>query len=279
MHTFLKDCRWGRFLLLRGDLVSVVTDLYGEWSEMEVKLFRRLLTPQSNVVEVGANLGLHSVPLARIANRGKVICFEPQRIIFQMLCANVAINNLTNVLAHHAAASDSDREIRIESSDYETPWNYAAFSLAKGMSSEGAFPGAVSIESVAAVRLDTFQPVAELAAIDLLKIDAEGHELQVLAGTAGLIARHRPMIFVENNSGENGDELIRRIESLDYVPYWFCSSRYQPDNFNRVRIKVKGTDLNMICFPRGRPAIADLVMARSFSDLKEGKVPLARGDF
>jgi hypothetical protein len=64
MKTFLKDCRWGRFLLLRGDMISIFADLYGEWSELELRLFRTFLTPDSNVVEVGANLGLHSVPLS-----------------------------------------------------------------------------------------------------------------------------------------------------------------------------------------------------------------------
>jgi hypothetical protein len=39
MKTFVKECRWGKFLLLRGDMISVFTDLYGEWSEMEVRLF------------------------------------------------------------------------------------------------------------------------------------------------------------------------------------------------------------------------------------------------
>src|SRR5205807_9301248 len=109
MKTFIKDCRWGRFILLRGDFISMYTDLYGEWSELEVKLFQKILKPESNVVEIGANLGLHTVPLAKVANKGRIICLEPQRIIFQMLCANIALNNLTNVFAYNAAASDADR--------------------------------------------------------------------------------------------------------------------------------------------------------------------------
>ena len=83
MQTFLKDCRWGRFLLLRGDMISTYADVYGEWSELEVSLYRRLLKTDSVVVEVGANLGLHTVPLAKIASSGRVICFEPRRAILQ----------------------------------------------------------------------------------------------------------------------------------------------------------------------------------------------------
>jgi FkbM family methyltransferase len=276
MKTFLKDCRWGRFLLLRGDMISIFADLYGEWSELELRLFKTFLSPDSNIVEVGANLGLHSVPLAKFASGGKVVCFEPQRIVFQLLCANIALNDLTNVFAYNIAASDEERELAIQSSDYETPWNYGAFSLAKGMSTEGSFPGPVSSEQVTAVRLDTFRPVNELRAIALLKIDAEGHELAVLEGTAGLVARHRPVIFLENNSEQQGDALIRRVESLGYRPYWFCDERYQPDNFNRVGIKVPGFDVNMICFPAEREPCAGLMPAITFADLRDGKVPLAR---
>jgi FkbM family methyltransferase len=274
MKTFLKDCRWGQFLLLRGDMISIFSDLYGEWSEMEVRLFKKHLTPQSNVVEVGANLGLHSVPLAKIANKGKVICFEPQRIIFQILCANIAINDLINVFTYNKAVSDTETEITIQSSDYETPWNYGAFSIEKGMSTEGAFEGVVSSESVTVIKLDTFQPVAELASIDLLKIDAEQHEIAVLNGAKKLVARHRPIIFVENNNARHGDELIRCVKALGYIPYWFCSSRAQPDNVNRVGINIPGADANIVCFPNERGPLAELMPANDFSDLTNGKVSL-----
>jgi FkbM family methyltransferase len=274
MKTFLKDCRWGRFLLLRGDMISVFCDLYGEWSELEVRLFQRHLTPQSNVVEVGSNLGLHSVPLAKMANKGKLISFEPQRIIFQVLCANIAINDLANVFAYNAAVSDTEGEITIQSSDYDIPWNYGGFSIEKGMSAERPFPGVVSSESVTTIKLDTFRPVTQLPSIDLLKIDAEQHEIAVLNGAAGLIARHRPIIFVENNNPQYGDELIRYIQNINYVPYWFCSARYQPDNFNRVGINIPGADANMACFPNERGLVAELTPAKAFSDLKHGKVTL-----
>ena len=124
MQTFLKDCRWGRFLLLRGDMISTYADVYGEWSELEVSLYRRLLKTDSVVVEVGANLGLHTVPLAKIASSGRVICFEPQRLIFNILCGNLALNNLVNVDAHRRVVGERAEIVTIESTDYDTPWNY-----------------------------------------------------------------------------------------------------------------------------------------------------------
>ena len=49
------------------------------------------------MVEVGANIGMHAVPIAKAIASGRLICFEPQRVIFQQLCCNLSLNNLTNV--------------------------------------------------------------------------------------------------------------------------------------------------------------------------------------
>ena len=73
-------------------------DLYGEFSEGECDVFRQLIQPGWTVLELGANIGSHTVFLAkRVGPSGRVIAFEPQRIVFQTLCANIALNNLLNV--------------------------------------------------------------------------------------------------------------------------------------------------------------------------------------
>jgi len=59
-------------------------------------------------------------------------------------------------------------------------------------------------------------------------------------------------------------------------PYWFCDECHQPDNFNRVGIKVPGFDVNVICFPAEREPCSRLMPATTFSDLKDGKVALVR---
>ena len=83
-----------------------------------------------------------------------------------------------------------------------------------------------------------------------------------------------PIIFVENNNARHGDELIRCVKALGYIPYWFCSARAQPDNVNRVGINIPGADANIVCFPNERGPLAELMPADNFSDLTNGKVPL-----
>jgi FkbM family methyltransferase len=285
MQTFVKDCRWGRFLLVRGDMISTYVDVYGEWCEQEVSLYRRLLKPDSVVIEVGANLGMHTVPLAKIASSGQVICFEPQRVIFDVLSRNVALNNLDNVDAHRLAVGEHQGIITIESTDYETPWNYGAFSVVAGFSGEARFTGEITFEPTTVVVLDEFPQTAGLRRVDLLKVDAEGFELEVLRGSDRLIARTRAVLFVENNNPANGDDLIRHIRGLGYDCYWYCAERFHRDNFNGVDRSSPvtgngvswnsfGVDINMVCFPDGILPITGLPKAESFAQIVRGEVPL-----
>jgi FkbM family methyltransferase len=274
MHTYFKKCRWGDFLLLRGDMIGDYVNLYGEWCEAEVTLFRRLLSAESVVVEVGSNIGMHSVPIARFCERGKVFCFEPQRIIFHLLCANLALNNLTNVIARNCAVGNTTRIIDIESTAYDTPWNYGAFSLASGFSAERGYAEATTREPIPLVRLDDDHALQAIKRLDLLKIDAEGSEPEVLDGARGVIERFRPAIFIENNAAERFDRLLGDIQARGYLCYWFRSRRARPDNFNRTSWMVTGQDINMLCISCDHPQPADLQLVNSYSDLRDNKVPL-----
>lgn len=113
MKTYLKDLRWGRFNLLEGDTISNVAACYGEWSDIEVSVFHQLLNSTSNVIEVGSNIGMHAVPLAKFVPQGHLLCFEPQRIIFQQLCCNLALNDLTNVETYRVGVSNENSKMLV----------------------------------------------------------------------------------------------------------------------------------------------------------------------
>jgi FkbM family methyltransferase len=274
MQTYLKDCRWGRFALLRGDMISEYVNLLGEWCEAEVELFQRLLNPRSCVVEVGANIGMHSVPLCRMAAQGSVYCYEPQRVISQILAGNIALNNLTNARVRSCAVGDVARVVQIQSGAYDNPWNYGAFSLEAGFDTEQIFPGETSSESVDVVTLDEEDEKFSFRGVDLLKIDAEGFETKVLAGACALICRHRPYIFVETNRPDQFEELHATIRNLGYQSYWHLSRRARPNNHNGAFWLVEGYDINMICAPSTRPSPEGLTLAHSFADLASGRIPI-----
>lgn len=271
MDTFVKECRWGRFILIRGDLISIFFDMYGEWSETEVELFRFLLPPNGVCIEVGSNIGGHAIPLSKICNEGRVYCFEPQRAIFHVLCGNLAINNCLNVTARHQGVGSTTSIIQVEVSDYSTSWNYGSFSLAKGFSSEDKFKGSVRREDVEVVSLDNDPEISSLSKVDFIKIDAEGFETEVLKGAQQIILKHKPDLFIEANDAESVDKVISALSQIGYIGQWFISHRYRHDNFNRTRIKVDGFDHNIIFrHPSRNNQLLPLPQANGSSDINSG---------
>ena len=88
------DAKYGRMLYNPNDkYIGRSLNLYGEFSEGEIALFRQLIKPGFVVLDIGANIGCHTVFMAQaMENSGRVIAIEPQRLTHQLLCANVALN-------------------------------------------------------------------------------------------------------------------------------------------------------------------------------------------
>src|SRR6186997_961635 len=100
----VRMCREGPMVYNRNDrFVGRSLARYGEYSHDETVLFEQVVKPGWVVVEAGANIGTHTLALSRLAGAsGQVHAFEPQRLVFQTLCANLALNHCTNVYAHQA---------------------------------------------------------------------------------------------------------------------------------------------------------------------------------
>src|SRR6185437_4192192 len=92
----LTTCH-GPMLALAGDrYITRSLEVYGEFSAGEWDLFAQVVKPGMTVVEVGANIGAHSIALAKACAPGPLYLFEPQQRVFQILCANLALNGVTN---------------------------------------------------------------------------------------------------------------------------------------------------------------------------------------
>jgi hypothetical protein len=84
--TALKTCRYGPMLYLKRDrYVGRSLDVYGEYSELEMQVFAQLLRLGMSVAEIGANIGAHTVPLAKLVGPGGAVL--PQRAMFYLLSA------------------------------------------------------------------------------------------------------------------------------------------------------------------------------------------------
>jgi FkbM family methyltransferase len=232
----LLQARHGWMLVNELDMyVGRSFDLYGEFSQGEVDMFDALVQDEHIVVEVGANIGAHTVPLAKRA--AAVLAFEPQRLVFQTLCANVALNGLRNVRTIHAAVGAQPGMTVIPDLDPDVEQNF------------GCLPatGHEHGEQTMVAPLDAYY----LPRVDLIKIDVEGMELEVLKGAAGMIERYRPLLYVEDDREENREALRAHITGLGYRFEEHKPLLFNPDNHAGNAENVFGQVLssNLICYP------------------------------
>lgn len=201
-----------RFLRLVGVRQNRVVERNGIWFDLDLaegidlSIFlvgrfqkhvfdpRRIHIPEDAcVMDVGANVGSITLPLAQLVKNGKVFAFEPTHYAFKKLQRNLELNpELTKrVEAIQTFVSDRDYEetgVKVTSS-----WRLD--------SAEGEVHpvhGGLHKETVSHhVRLDSFVAEKRLERVDFIKIDTDGHEWAVLSGARETIRKHRPVVLFE----------------------------------------------------------------------------------
>ena len=235
----MKACRYGAVLYNTHDTyVGRSFDLYGEYGEDEMGLLANFVPEGGVVLDVGANIGAHTQFFAqRVGPAGLVAAFEPQRMVFQTLCANIALNAFPNVMTFHAGVGAAPGSIMVPRPDYAQDGNFGGVSL-----------GGEEGEPVQVLPLDH----VGVAKVDLVKIDVEGMEVDVLQGARGMIAHHRPVLYVENDRREKSPALLGLLFELGYRVYWHVSPLFNPNNFFANAENVFGSiaSINALCLPR-----------------------------
>ena len=185
-----------QFLVFKGrDLIS--NHLKKELYENDIhQLCLKLLINEDPgaVLDIGANLGTFCVPLAKKITKHKYHAFEPQRIIYYQLCANVFINSLGNVYTYEAGLSNQEADVELEVPDYTAETNIGAFSIDKEVrENEYECQTSGGKEKMILMTLDS----VGFENVRLIKIDVEGHELEVLQSGIETIKRNNypPIIF------------------------------------------------------------------------------------
>jgi FkbM family methyltransferase len=240
--------RHGPMWALKTDAyITRCLETYGEYSEAEADLFRQLVKPGMTVVEAGANIGAHSVMLARACAPGPLIAFEPQQRAFQLLCANLTMNEITNAIAYPEALGAAVGTVELPSIDYGAANNFG--SVTPRLADRNA-------EAWREGRMVRLRPLdaLNLPACGLLKVDVEGWEADVLRGAKDTIARCRPILYVENDRAVQQRMLIDLIDALGYRQYWHLTPLFSPANFNGAAADVTGgaASMNMLCVPAER---------------------------
>ena len=159
-----------------------------------IRAYRRTIRFGATVLDIGANIGAHTLPLAdHVGPDGQVIAIEATAYAVGKLQANLALNPALAARVHvlHCLLTETDdapAETAIASS-----WPLSA-------TPDESDPMCGAAKSVGAARhasLDTVLRDLPARRVDWIKLDVDGHELSVLRGAKGILARDHPGIFME----------------------------------------------------------------------------------
>jgi FkbM family methyltransferase len=189
---------------------------YGS-ADSDVELVGRLLSPGDVFIDGGANVGLFTlVAAARVGRPGKVLAFEPGRVVRLRLLENVVLNSFDQVVVMPFALSSQGGEAA-----------FRAFDIAGAGLNHLAPAGgeAGEVETVALTTLDTAITPADRKRLSLIKLDLEGAEHAALVGAASILQESQPDILLEvepahlARMGNTADDIAALLRRYHYGFY------------------------------------------------------------
>lgn len=206
-HRLRLDCR---VLIYRHAL------FHGEYDDESRSALLSFLRPGGAALDVGANIGLHSIPMAlRVRSvGGRLVAVEPLRVNVEWLRHNLAINNCADVVdVFEIGLSDQCGEADVVAD--------ATGSVGNASIASRELSGPLDPQYYrTTIRLDILDRIwPTMQRLDIVKVDIEGHEAKFLKGGRNTLASFRPVILMEANRGyhENFDTVIPPLLPDRYV--------------------------------------------------------------
>lgn len=218
MHVPTEDTVIGRSLRI-----------YGEWAEAEISLMASLLNPVDTILDVGANIGTHTLAFSKLLPCCPIVSFEPQLRIFEILVANILLNRLDKVTPIPFALSSRSSIVDVAASPSSD--NLGEYSVERALCGYGKGMPIMNIP---------IDRVALTARIQLMKIDVEGAEAEVILGAKQTIERDRPIIFAEVLSIASAQDIRRSLRGSGYLLYWAETSQFNENNFRNYPTNIWG---------------------------------------
>ncbi len=173
---------------------------YAEFWEIAVleELRKHVIKAGDHILDIGANIGNHTVYFGRICKAKSIHAFEPVKETFGILQRNVEINSLSHTaVLHNVALGSCDGKAKIKYFNEEEIGSTQV---------EENEDGDLELR-----RLDDFN----FNRIDFIKIDVEKFEIELLKGAEKTLTKHSPAIFIEIFE-ENFPEADRLLNHYGY---------------------------------------------------------------
>ena len=189
------------------------------------------LAPGAVVLDVGANVGAWTIPLARqIGTAGTVCAFEPVPANLRRLEQSIALNAILNVQVSSIALGDGSRSVDMWLKSEQTGADSGTAAVV---------PVGTGHLTVSMCTLDEWTASAGLQRLDFIKLDVEGAEFLVLAGATHVLKQFRPLILAEF------DEywMTTHGNSAADIARWAAAWHYRVLRWNRHERCFVPTDL------------------------------------
>ena len=219
------NTRYGNMLYINGDpTIGRSLELYGEYCHAEVEVIKSLCTSESWFIDVGANIGTHTVGVAPYVNR--VVSFEPDLDNFDVLVKNCSGCGCANVSPTRLALSDM-------MSETSTQFDYGKTTLATGTD----------------IKTAPFDMLG-IPRADFIKIDVEGMEVDVLYGMRNTLATYKPSLLIEMQDQTKYSRIYDYLKGFDYNMYWLPVATFNKSNHKQNSEDVFGPQhgvINWLC--------------------------------
>lgn len=225
--------------------------LLGSFERSSRAAYARLVEPGATVLDIGANVGAHTLPLARrVGAQGRVVAFEPTASAFAKLQRNVGLNpELASRVRLERMALGELRDTAAPAQLYSS-WPLRQAAAAQHASHRGVL---AATEGARATTLDAFLEAAGIERVDFIKLDVDGHECSVLRGAAATLSAHRPHLLVElmpdplDEAGRTFEDLVGLLHAGGYRLLRVPSLRALPDSVGELRRLIpRGGSINVI---------------------------------
>ncbi len=236
------DCRYGAMLTLASDnVISKSLRIYGEWAEHELSILRSFISAGADVIDVGANIGTHTLPFSRWVGNGRVTAIEAQPAICEILRLNCRQNGCLNVDVVNAICGEKRRHVEFRP-DYTNDENFGGVSFSDARSDTRLavhrWLDRFKNSAVTSLPVITLDNLSRGQTVSFVKLDIEGMELDALRGGHELIVRCRPVIFFEQNSTARLSETYDYLSGIGYQMFWLETQPFNRNNFRGERENI-----------------------------------------
>jgi FkbM family methyltransferase len=217
-----------------GEGIEFAIYLLGAFEWSTVRAYERIIRPGDVVLDIGANIGAHTLPIARcVGPQGRVIAIEPTVAAFHKLTRNVALNPsvASQVVMEQALLTDGSDRDEGEGAVYAS-WPLRA-SDATHPIHQGKRETIIGSERIG---LDALLDRMRVVSVDCIKIDVDGHECAVLRGAEATLKKWRPSIIMEllpyglEEHGGSFEELIELVRGHGYKLFHLHGSVLLPSD-------------------------------------------------